>query len=67
MPVGGVGIIRSIVIMPVEGKLGAMIRASHHAAHGPAARPSLRCRADEGMPRVIMPVDVVVTDLVQRS
>src|SRR5580704_13878226 len=25
----GVGIIRSIVIMPVEGKLGAMISASH--------------------------------------
>jgi hypothetical protein len=49
--------------MPVEGKLGAMISASHHAAHGPAARAPLRCRADEGMPRVIMPVDVVVTDL----
>jgi hypothetical protein len=46
-----------------EGKLGAMISASHHAAHGPAARAPLRCRADEGMPRVIMPVDVVVTDL----
>ena len=54
------GIIRSIVIMPIEGKLGAMISASHHAARGPAARAPLRCRADEGMPRVIMPVDVVM-------
>jgi hypothetical protein len=36
-----VGIIRSIVIMPIEGKLGAMISASHHAARGPAARAPL--------------------------
>jgi hypothetical protein len=44
-----------------------LARSVSHAAHGPAARAPLRCRADEGMPRVIMPVDVVVTDLHMRG